>query len=447
MKRVWLGCALLALAFGALGSACKTEVVGTNHDGGLDASSSLVITTPSLATATTGKDYQQALTINGATGVVRWTLVHIEPGLEWLGIDAATGRLTSSTLPTVTLPDPGASLTVRAEDGLNQRAEHDYTLTVICTDGESTACYVKNGTAETGTCQEGSTACVNRVAQPGCSIGKGSDDLGNCGGECKACPGGLANNCEGICKCGVGAACSISGEQCCGDAPGGGCINTQNSDAHHCGDCKADCLKDNSLKQHLAEDGCAAGACTFKCGAGFLNCSNGAPNPTLGSDADGCEADIVNGTNHCGSCSPCATGSTFSSTCSGGACSYSCNTGFGDCNSNIPSDGCETNLRTLDVCGTQCAGRSSCHPPNVMAPSCATGVCTIPAGSCAAGYGDCDGGVANGCETRLNTNDNCGGCGIGCGIHSQCLDGLCQPCAKTCCTGIDCPKPPCVWEC
>ncbi|NMB74434.1 MAG: S8 family serine peptidase [Myxococcales bacterium] len=52
-------------------------------------------------------------------------------------------------------------------------------------------------------------------------------------------------------------------------------------------------------------------------------------------------------------------------------------------------------------------------------------------GACEAGYGDCDGLPANGCEASVQSDvDNCGGCGVVCGyphMDSQCVGGTCQP--------------------
>jgi hypothetical protein len=45
---------------------------------------------------------------------------------------------------------------------------------------------------------------------------------------------------------------------------------------------------------------------------------------------------------------------------------------------------------------------------------------------CNAGWGDCDLDPTNGCETPLNTKNNCGGCGV----H------------VACCVSSECPTPP-----
>lgn len=58
--------------------------------------------------------------------------------------------------------------------------------------------------------------------------------------------------------------------------------------------------------------------------------------------------------------------------------------------------------------------------------TCAQSVCSTSA--CLSGYGDCDHNPASGCETILNTTQNCGVCG------NQCI-GL-QTCSSGACTGV-----------
>ncbi len=56
---------------------------------------------------------------------------------------------------------------------------------------------------------------------------------------------------------------------------------------------------------------------------------------------------------------------------------------------------------------------------------CAAAGCRLSA--CDPGFGDCNGGVADGCEVDLRTDPvNCGGCGILCAPGASCMDGLCE---------------------
>ncbi len=45
---------------------------------------------------------------------------------------------------------------------------------------------------------------------------------------------------------------------------------------------------------------------------------------------------------------------------------------------------------------------------------------------CAAGFADCDGNAANGCEQRLDSPANCGGCGISCDDGNACTADTCN---------------------
>lgn len=135
---------------------------------------------------------------------------------------------------------------------------------------------------------------------------------------------------------------------------------------------------------------------------------------------------------HCVACdTPCVasdfsnvgTVECLSSECVIGACAA----GYDDCDHD-PSNGCEQSLRTLEhcsICGTPCA------LPNAAA-TCATGLCEIAA--CDSGYDDCDGVAGDGCETRLDTVDDCGGCGVECvSPNPLCSGGVC--------TAIECSGP------
>jgi hypothetical protein len=44
-------------------------------------------------------------------------------------------------------------------------------------------------------------------------------------------------------------------------------------------------------------------------------------------------------------------------------------------------------------------------------------------GACDTGWADCDGNPENGCEASLLSDDNCGVCGIVCGVGESCYNG------------------------
>jgi hypothetical protein len=110
--------------------------------------------------------------------------------------------------------------------------------------------------------------------------------------------------------------------------------------------------------------------------------------------------------------------------CVGGACAMaSCVGAFGDCDGRA-DNGCETSLRSTDHCG-EC-GRACVAPPHA-APTCdaALGVCGF---TCAAGFADCDGSAATGCESDLASDlRSCGACGAACDGGTVCADGTCVP--------------------
>jgi hypothetical protein len=116
-----------------------------------------------------------------------------------------------------------------------------------------------------------------------------------------------------------------------------------------------------------------------------------------GNPANGCETSLARSVAHCGRCGNACPSINGTATCAMGACALACNAGFGNCDGN-PANGCETNLATTaSSCGM--CGRA-CALPNATA-GCASGQCTVA--SCAAGFGNCDNNAANGCETNLNT--------------------------------------------
>ncbi len=135
------------------------------------------------------------------------------------------------------------------------------------------------------------------------------------------------------------------------------------------------------------------------------------------------------------SCAPCAIPNA-GAVCTAGACAQGrCNDGFADCDLNAAT-GCEVVTSTdRDNCG---ACGHHCALPNAMA-GCAGGQCTV--GTCAAGFGDCDGMAANGCEADVaGSLLNCGMCGSRCApvnATGRCTAGSCA--VASCTTGFgDC---------
>ncbi len=149
---------------------------------------------------------------------------------------------------------------------------------------------------------------------------------------------------------------------------------------------------------------CMAGVCNYTCVAPFIDCDgNRATN--------GCEVDPRSDRNHCGGCAACATlpasAHSSSSNCVASVCHPVCAAGYADCNG-VYADGCEVALNTITncgMCGTACTRASAAnHTVNV----CNGGVCGT---SCAGGYGDCAPTGDSICETDLNTSvAHCASC-------------------------------------
>jgi hypothetical protein len=167
-----------------------------------------------------------------------------------------------------------------------------------------------------------------------------------------------------------------------------------------------------------------------ECAPGFGDCN--------ATEADGCETDVTSNAADCGACGVTCTGRPHTSggTCSAGKCQLSCAVGYADCNGD-PSDGCEVNTKTdpanCNSCKHQCTAGGF-----ETTPSCSAGVCGLVCAS--PNYGDCNANLASdGCETNLLTDSaNCGACANPCGASQTCSGGTCSSgtcgsASDTCC--------------
>jgi hypothetical protein len=112
-----------------------------------------------------------------------------------------------------------------------------------------------------------------------------------------------------------------------------------------------------------------------------------------------------------------------------------CRTGTQTCNSTGTAFGPCTGevLPSAEVCDGQdndCNGTvddgaaNTCGVANGQ-PVCAAGTCGVQ--SCFAGFANCDGIAANGCERNvLQDTANCGACGIVCAVGTSCMAGSCR---------------------
>ncbi len=285
----------------------------------------------------------------------------------------------------------------------------------------STACSFAHGSAvctmgscALGTCDAGFANCDGNAAN-GCETTPGTDvnNCGACGNACASGPDSTATCTAGGC----GIACAAGFANCDGNAATG-CEVDAETDRNNCGGCGVACGADQV---------CSSGACTaVTCSGTTADCNH------LASDL--CEVDLNTDVANCGGCGIACSFPHAAAECVSGTCGFTvCDTGWADCDG-VQSNGCEVNL-TADP--THCGGcGTACSFANASAV-CSNSTCAL--GACNAGYGDCDGSAANGCEANLNTSvTSCGACGHACAAGQSCVAGACvTPCAagQTACGG------------
>ncbi len=253
-------------------------------------------------------------------------------------------------------------------------------------------------------------------------------DLQNSAMTCGACNIACPNGPNGTTICDNGQ-CALNCTSGFGDCDGDlatGCETDVSTSLTDCGACDQACSPAGGTGM------CAAGACQIAtCNAPLDDCDN---NP-----GNGCETNTLTSLAHCGMCGVACSFPNAAVACNNGMCAVgACNAGFDDCDG-MAVNGCETAV-SMDPancggCGNVCPGA-----PNAM-PACGNNVCGL---SCNAGFENCDGAVANGCETNIATSvTSCGGCGRACsgsGVASRsCTGGLCD---SSCAAGFDnCTQP------
>jgi len=251
-------------------------------------------------------------------------------------------------------------------------------------------------------CPSGQTCCDAACVDTTTSIAA----CGACGNRCTI-PNAMPACTNGTCTVGT---CTAPNADCDTNATNGCEVNTQ-TDTAHCGGCGMAC----AARANAAVT-CAAGMCQYTCATGFADCD--------GNPSNGCEVDTTTSAAHCGACARVCNPPNAMASCAMGQCTIAtCSTGFGDCDNNA-TNGCETDTRTSSMhcgaCGTSCPGA-----PNAV-PACALGTCAL---TCTAGFADCDGDATNGCEadTRVSTA-HCGGCGRTCTAPNSTLTCMASTC-------------------
>jgi hypothetical protein len=148
-----------------------------------------------------------------------------------------------------------------------------------------------------------------------------------------------------------------------------------------------------------------AGSCLEvlgQCVGGFCQHGFAAPGASC-DDGDPCTTtDACDGEGSCrGVAVDCGTGQCVGGQCVGGDCPA----GFADCNGDA-ADGCEVQLGTnsdCSGCGDACSGAAN------ATASCQAGACQY---QCQAPYENCDGNWANGCEVPVGVEHSCSATGL-----------------------------------
>jgi len=180
-------------------------------------------------------------------------------------------------------------------------------------------------------------------------------------------------------------------------------------DADNCGACGNACpatLLPNAFT-------CNNGTCVHQCGPGHLLDCDGIPD-------NGCETAVTN--QHCGACGKECLDPAMPCVAQPG--------GHYDCGCPPDERFCADQFRCVKrdddnncgACGNKCdPNNDGGTPPPDAFYGCANEQCG--ALKCNPLKGNCDGLVENGCETSLDTNDNCGACGNACPDGQACRGG------------------------
>src|SRR5262249_31312458 len=158
-----------------------------------------------------------------------------------------------------------------------------------------------------------------------------------------------------------------------------------------------------------------------------------------------CELTVSDPQN-CGACGNVCPDTTPN--CLDSQCAPLCFANTADCD-HVASNGCEIDLTSNAAnCGS-CGNVCTAQGPNATAGMCQNSRCR---NACTSGFGDCDGDVANGCETLISSDlNNCGACGAQCAILGDvCTSGTCTnslPSGSLCNLDSECASGHCNSSC
>lgn len=280
-------------------------------------------------------------------------------------------------------------------------------------------CVIQNAI---GTCAGGS-----------CQFARCADGWGNCNGNlldgcerkldsapyCGSCTTSCTSPAP-VCSGGVcsGVVCPAGKADC--DQDGFPCEVTLTDDVDHCGACGNTCDFDVAPGDAHATLDCMGGACTPACEAGFDDCD--------GDYRTGCETALDTVTD-CGACGVGCAIANATATCAAGECEVgTCDPDWGDCD--MDGSNCETPLDTITDCG---ACGDGCTLDDAFAACGGTpGARACEIVQCVdAFHEDCDGDDATGCEVDTRTDTaHCGACDHDCAaephvVAAQCDDSAC----------------------
>ncbi len=263
----------------------------------------------------------------------------------------------------------------------------------------------ESGACKMGACNAGFADCDNNPAN-GCEVNLNTD-VNHCNGCTTTCS---STNGTATCNNGTCGIVCTPGFADCDNNPATGCEVNTNTDPTHCGSCPTVCNTTGGTAT------CTGGVCGINCSPGFGNCDNNA--------ANGCEVNTTNSVNYCGSCTNICAAINGIPSCSNSACSISCTGGYNNCDGNF-GNGCESlaasDTLNCGACGNTCTYQNA-------AGVCTSSVCHM--GTCNTGYGDCNTNPTDGCEAALITTSNCGTCSNVCGTthasQATCSSGTCN---------------------
>lgn len=300
-----------------------------------------------------------------------------------------------------------------------------------------------NGACRSLLCTPGKLFCNDNTLWRCDDSGFGAAALQNCvnGEYCDnatlSCRAGLCSPNQPACKGEVATFCNQDGS----GYAGGGSDCSLLPDRHcYLGAClcepnRADCnaTTKDGCETDVASDPDNCAGCSVACSGNHMatrTCSNGCDGtcqPGYGDcnadkQSDGCEIQISANADHCGACGVSCSDNNIQATCVAGLCAGKCQPKFNDCNADKQLGGCESDSRSdadnCGACGVECSG-------DHVVPACVDGKC---GGACKAGFADCNlNKQRDGCEIDTHSDEqNCGGCGQACAAGESCAAGTCS---------------------